>query len=419
MTLLAYLCYHGFILYPGVPNTTAVMQETDQSYGPFQSAVRTNLQLIIDERIAADKPKSLSPWIVGLNVFGGEDPETGLIVGSAFQRGFSHEQNVKAWEKVGAVPLSRRCLSSPKVRRSIGDGTDNQQALVYLLVEHNTIACNALTLEGFNGDVMKVMLKPVERTNVVTAPHTQERIELLSQAKTHGNIFAATGGIHLTANDIFKSIALKQRKLTREKLKKEKTLHERQERNQVAAEEILQEKGENPMTLTSADLSALLTWHQFPKVAGMKKEDKLVAWMQIKSSRKAPPLFDRWTDADEEKLLEAQSDFVEMAHTAIGHLEEMKKKELALAAITMSQEEFDKLVEQRTALVAEESSTPAHPVALTVVTAGNGASAPVPASPSRISRSSGEVGGTVWAQPCSSRVARHESAKRLTTNFNP
>jgi hypothetical protein len=125
-----------------------VTQETDQSYRPFQSAVRTNLHLIIDERIAADKPTSLSPWIVGLIVFGGEDPETGLIVGSPFQRGFSHEQNVKAWEKVGAVPLSRRCLSSPKVRRSIGDGTDNQQALVYLLVEHNTIACNALTLEG-------------------------------------------------------------------------------------------------------------------------------------------------------------------------------------------------------------------------------------------------------------------------------
>jgi len=64
-----------------------------------------------------------------------------------------------------------------------------------------------------------------------------------------------------------------------------------------------------------------------------------------------------------------------MAHTAIGHLEEMKKKVLALAAITMSQEEFDKLVEQRMVLVAEESSTPANPVALTVVTAGNDASA--------------------------------------------
>jgi hypothetical protein len=46
--LLAYLCFQGFILYPRVPNTTAVTQETDQSYGPFQSAVKTNLQLVID-----------------------------------------------------------------------------------------------------------------------------------------------------------------------------------------------------------------------------------------------------------------------------------------------------------------------------------------------------------------------------------
>jgi hypothetical protein len=64
-TLLTCLRYHCFILYPGVPNTTAVTQETDQSYGPFQTAVRTNLQLLIDERIAANKPRTLSPWIVG------------------------------------------------------------------------------------------------------------------------------------------------------------------------------------------------------------------------------------------------------------------------------------------------------------------------------------------------------------------
>ena len=34
---------------------------------------------------------------------------------------------------------------------------------------------------------------------------------------------------------------------------------------------------------------------------------------------RAPPLFKRWTDADDAKLLESQSDVVEMAHMAIGH----------------------------------------------------------------------------------------------------
>jgi len=125
--LLAYLRYHRFLLYPGIPNTTAVLQETDQSFGPFQSAIRTNLQLLIDKRICKDVPRTLSPWVVGLGVFGGYDPETGLIVASAFEKGFSKAQNIHAWEQVGAVVLSRKCLQSPKVRRSIGDGNDNRR----------------------------------------------------------------------------------------------------------------------------------------------------------------------------------------------------------------------------------------------------------------------------------------------------
>jgi hypothetical protein len=354
-TLLAYLRFHGFILYPGVPNTTAVTQETDQSYGPFQNAVRTNLQLIIDERIAGDKTRSLAPWMIGLVVFGGEDPETGLIVGSAFTKGFSKSHNIKAWEKVGAVPLSRKCLQSPKVRRSIGDGDEDQQALVSLIVEHNVIACNALSLEGYNGDVMKITLKPVERTRVLTVPHSQERIELLSRAKTHGNIFTATGGVHLTANDIFKGIVLKQRKVEREKLAKEKTVRMRQEKTATNAMIIQAAKGGDVTKLTGADLTTLLTWYQQANVAKMKKEEKVAAWVDIVSSGRAPPSYERWTEVDEAKLLEAQSNIVEMAHTALGHLEELKKKELVLAAMTMSNEEFDRLVAQRNQLFVESA----------------------------------------------------------------
>jgi hypothetical protein len=36
INLLAELRASGFILFPGVPNTTAVTQETDQNYGPFK-----------------------------------------------------------------------------------------------------------------------------------------------------------------------------------------------------------------------------------------------------------------------------------------------------------------------------------------------------------------------------------------------
>jgi len=135
---------------------------------------------------------------------------------------------------------------------------------------------------------MRVTLKPIERTTVITAAHTQGRIELLSQAKAYGSIFSATGGVHLTANDIFKSIALKQRKILREKLGKDKTLRERQEKNESVALDILQRKGENPTTMTGTD-------HQHPKVASLNKNAKFVAWMEIKRREKAPPAFNKWT----------------------------------------------------------------------------------------------------------------------------
>ena len=347
MELLAYLRFHGFLLFPGVPNTTAVTQETDQSYGPFQSKLRSNLEIKVDERIHAEKSTALAPWIVGLFVFGGEDPETKCVVGSAFQEGFSHAQNLNAWAKVGAVPLTRNCLQHPKVRRSIGDGNDNQQALARLIQEHNIIACTALTHAGYNGHIMQLRLKPAACTKVVTIAHSQERIELLSQAKSHGSIYAATGGTHLNCNDIFKGMALKQIKILREKLAKEKKVRERQERTESNVLDILRRKGDDVTKLNSGDLSILLTWHQVSKVVDMNKDKKLAAWLRIVGSRKSPPSFEKWTDEDEVRLEEAQSEIVDMAHTAIGHMEELKKKELVLAARAMSQEEFDKLVAAR------------------------------------------------------------------------
>jgi hypothetical protein len=77
---------------------------------------------------------------------------------------------------------------------------------------------------------MRVTLKPIEHTTIITTPHSQECIELLNQAKAQGSIFSATDGIHLMANNIFQSIVLKQCKILREKLGKDKILHEHHEK---------------------------------------------------------------------------------------------------------------------------------------------------------------------------------------------
>ena len=107
--------FHGFLFFPGVPNTTAVTQEKDQNYGPFQSAFRLNLHVIIDARIENNKSASLAPWMVGLIVFGGEDPDTGAIIRSALQEGFNPNQCRRAWEECGAVPPNRNSLLNKKV----------------------------------------------------------------------------------------------------------------------------------------------------------------------------------------------------------------------------------------------------------------------------------------------------------------
>ncbi len=65
---------------------------------------------------------------------------------------------------------------------------------------------------------------------------------------------------------------------------------------------------------------------------------------RIVTSGKPPPSYEILTEEDELRLEEGQSDVVEMAHTALGQMEALKKKELVLAACAMSEEEFNQLV---------------------------------------------------------------------------
>jgi hypothetical protein len=85
----------------------------------------------------------------------------------------------------------------------------------------------------------------------------------------------------------------------------------------------------------------------------MKKEEKLVAWLTIVNGVKVSPSFKQWTNNDDAKLLEAQTNIVEMAHMALGHLEAFKKKELVLAAMAMTDKEFGKLAADRKKMTVE------------------------------------------------------------------
>ena len=66
--LLAELRFLGCYLYPGVPNSTAVSQETDGNCGPMKTGFCSNLKELVDERIAANVSVSFAPRLVGLTL---------------------------------------------------------------------------------------------------------------------------------------------------------------------------------------------------------------------------------------------------------------------------------------------------------------------------------------------------------------
>jgi hypothetical protein len=101
-------------MYPGIPNTTHMSQETDQQYGAFKTQFSINLDTIVEGRINSGVSLSLQPELVGLPLFGGVDNETGVhVTRSAFKVGISKAKCLCMWEKVGAVmanEVTRACL---------------------------------------------------------------------------------------------------------------------------------------------------------------------------------------------------------------------------------------------------------------------------------------------------------------------
>ena len=60
-----------------------------------------------------------------------------------------------------------------------------------------------------------------------------------------------------------------------------------------------------------------------------------------------PPLFEQWTDADENELKEASRTDLDIGDTALGRLEKKRKKELVQAATKMTDAEWNELLAAR------------------------------------------------------------------------
>ena len=337
--LLAELRLLGWYMYPGVPNTTAVSQETDRNYGPFKTQFRQNLAAITEKRLEQKMSVSLQPWLVGMIVFGGTDVATGFeLKDCAFSVGFSKKACLNAWMKVGAAPLTRQCLSDPKVSKSLGDGDDDFDK--YL----------ALTEGGYNGALLKATIIEQE-TIKLTEPHSKERIEELIKATTHGAKFLATGGAHLMTDDLFIAAQKSESEKKIAGLEKVKKRRLAAMKIQQAAKEIMQQKPNEFQqlhfsSLTVVELDTLLRWYNI-YLGKMTKQEKVAKLTEVFKSNQGMGAVEEWTADDEGKLQVLKCSEVDLADTALGRKKALQQQQFRAAGADMPDDEFDHIVELR------------------------------------------------------------------------
>ena len=358
--LLASLRTMGFVLYPGVPNTTAVSQETDQGYGLFKSLFRETLDKITADRKRQNKSVSFPPSLCGLFVFGGTDHETNISgYKNAFEIAFSKEKCLASWAKVRAAPLTMACLHSSKVRHEIGEdeGEGNTNATLEemkRLQAQNDMCVSLLCSKGYDGKQLEAKLpeKHEEAAVALTVPHSQERVDAIMTCKTHGQSFQATGGMPLTGDEIFLAAEQEQKAILIKKMKDDKANRIAAEQRETAALKII-EKEESNNTLNGNDLDVLLKWYNV-KLTGLKKAEKLSKWKEIREKSTPPPSYLRWTAEDEENLKAKEDGPVRLADTSLGRFQARKRKEMEESFRSGSREEREDFIKRLKEIAEEE-----------------------------------------------------------------
>ncbi len=81
---------------------------------------------------------------------------------------------MQAWEKVGAAPVTRKCLESDKVRREFGDEVDEMNEVMKRSQEQNDQCIFFLTGRGYDGSALSSKLNQKKVTAPVTRPNSKE-----------------------------------------------------------------------------------------------------------------------------------------------------------------------------------------------------------------------------------------------------
>ena len=327
----------GVYLYPGVPNTTSVSQETDRNYGVFKSIYRENIEMFAFNRERCNKSTTPNMAVVGLFIFGGIDPETGCNYKNAFEAAFSKKKCLEAWKKVGAAPLTRACLCGTKVRHEVGADEDDDPLTgqIRRLQEQNDLCVAALNSFGCRGSYLAATLieKYISTRAKLTLSQSVERVKALAVAKTHGERFVLTGGSHLNSDDAFKAVEMSVRKTQLNEAKANKKKRQMLEKRDTEARNLL-----TKTSLNGTDCGKLLAWYGVDH-KNLSAQQKKAKWSKVIDENRPEPTFGKWTDADEAAMKDLDSTDISLKDTVLGRLKTARRTEFEADFASMTQEE--------------------------------------------------------------------------------
>lgn len=329
--LLAYLRARGFLLHPGVPNTTHVTQPTDQNYGYFKILYQKNLQKLVVYR--QSKKETVGQNDFPLLVFGNQENRyEDVPLEKAFEKAFAVERSKGYWEKIKISPFTRRCLQDSNVAHDLilrNNGSIDLDA--------DPIAVKLVLYEKMNGEAIKVLndgcfygevfrkyapRKPAAITPLTVA-NTRAPQDAIAGVRYSSQHFVVTKGDTLNTKDYFFAQERQRRndeiKHLEDAKKKPKVIANLNAKALGLIEEFASKgkevyKEEDAKFLPVTTLKVLCQWKQQPKIPS-RKDMLLNMWMQVKN---VPSPIPSWSPVDEALLEKLKTDEITIADTALG-----------------------------------------------------------------------------------------------------
>jgi hypothetical protein len=185
----------GLIILMGLPNATSVQQEMDALYGPFKSATYARGEKVVQEKLrqrglARRNGERLPKAVLNLDFADLPTIVNGTVVdvGSdrPFDTYFTKEKILWSWSKVGFVPFTRSCLNNKRVRKELGQHTEDA-GLENLQLCYDILA-DSIENDGFNPGIFDASIP-----TAVHVDRTDTDAEQVAQLLRNGKAFSASG----------------------------------------------------------------------------------------------------------------------------------------------------------------------------------------------------------------------------------